>query len=83
MKFYYPNIYCNNSDLEIEKIKNLCYELLNEYKDVDEFPIDNEGSSQMPASTSNDVAQIKCRLSGALSSFDLSVNNSSSTSKKH
>ena len=36
-----------------------------------------------PASTSNDVAQIKCRLSGALSSFDLFVNNSSSTSKKH
>ena len=45
LKFYYPNIYGNNSDLEIKKIKNLCYELLNEYKDVDEFPVDNEGSS--------------------------------------
>ena len=83
LKFYYPNIYGNNSYLEIEKIKNLCYELLNVYKDVDEFPVDNERSSQMPASTSNDVAQIKRRLSGALSSFDLFVNNGSSTSKKH
>ena len=83
LKFYYPNIYGNNSDLEIEKIKNLCYELLNEYKDVDEFPVDNEGSSQMPASTSNDVTQIKRRLSGALSFLDLFVNNGSSTSKKH
>ena len=83
LKFYYPNIYGNNSDLEIEKIKNLCYELLDEYKDVDEFPVDNEGSSPMPASTSNDVTQIKRRLSGALSSFDLFVNYGSSTSKKH
>ena len=63
----------------LKKIKNLCYELLNEYKDVDEFPVDNEGSSQMPASTSNDVTQIKRRLSGALSSFDLFVNNGSRT----
>ena len=83
MEFYYPNIYDNNFDLEIEKIKNLCYELLNDYRDVDEFPVDNEGRSQMPASTSNDVAQIKHRLSGAFSFFDLFVNNSSSTSKKH
>ena len=56
LKFYYPNIYGNNSDLEIEKIKNLCYDLLDEYGDVDEFPVENEGSSHMPASTSNYVA---------------------------
>ena len=42
LEFYYPNIYGNNSDLEIEKIKNLCYELLDEYGDVDESPIDKE-----------------------------------------
>ena len=56
LEFYYPNIYCNNSNLEIEKIKNLCYDLLDEYGDVDEFPVENEGSSHMPASTSNYVA---------------------------
>ena len=83
LKFYYPNIYGNNSDFKIEKIKNLCYDLLDEYGDVDESPIDNEGNSHMPASTSNYVAQMKCRLSGAMSSFDLFVNNSSSSSKKH
>ncbi|KAK9981952.1 hypothetical protein SO802_035185 [Lithocarpus litseifolius] len=49
LEFYYPNIYGNNSNLEIEKIKNLCYDLLDEYEDVDESPIDNEGSSHMPA----------------------------------
>ena len=37
----------------------------------------------MSTSTSNDVAQIKCRLSEAMSSFDLFVNKSLSTSKKH
>ena len=37
----------------------------------------------MSASTSNDVTQIKRRLSEAMSSFDLFVNKSSSTSKKH
>ena len=36
----------------------------------------------MPASTSNYVVQMKCRLSGSMSSFDLFVNNSSSSSKK-
>ena len=59
LEFYYLNIYGNNSDLEIEKIKNLCYDLLDEYGDVDESPVDNEGSSQMPISTSNYVAQMK------------------------
>ena len=83
LKFYYPNIYGDNSDLEIEKIKNLCYDLLNEYGDVNESPVDNEGSSHMSASTSNHVIQMKFRLSGAMSSFDLFVNNSSSSSKKH
>ena len=37
----------------------------------------------MSTSTSNDVAQIKRRLSEAMSSFDLFVNKSSSTSEKH
>ncbi|XP_075665725.1 zinc finger BED domain-containing protein RICESLEEPER 2-like [Castanea sativa] len=83
LQFYYPNIYGDNSDLEIEKIKNLCYGLLDEYGDVDESPVDNEGSSHMPVSTSNYVAQMKCRLSKAMSSFDLFVNNGSSSSKKH
>ena len=83
LEFYNPNIYGNNSDLEIKKIKNLCYDLLDEYGDVDEFSVDNEGSSHMHASTSNYVAQMKCKLSGAMSSFDLFVNNSSSTLKKH
>ena len=45
--------------------------------------VDNERSSHMPVSTSNYVAQMKCRLSGAMSSFDLFVNNSSNSSKKH
>ena len=67
----------------LKKIKNLCYDLLDEYGDVDEFPVDNEGSSHILASTSNYVAQMKCRLSRAMSSFDSFVNNSSSTSKKH
>nr|XP_023876444.1 zinc finger BED domain-containing protein RICESLEEPER 2-like [Quercus suber] len=62
LEFYYPNIYGDNSDLEIEKIKNLCYDLLDEYKDVDESPVGNEESSHMLASTSNQVAQIKFRL---------------------
>ena len=56
LEFYYPNIYNNNSDLEIEKIKNLCYDLLDEYGDVDESSVDNEGSSHMLANTSNYVA---------------------------
>ena len=76
LEFYYPNIYGDNSDLEIEKIKNFCYDLLDEYEYVDESPVDNEGSSHMPVNTSNYVAQMKCRLSGAMSSFDLFVNNS-------
>ena len=57
--------------------------MLDEYGDVDESPVGNEGSSHMPASTSNQMAQMKFRLSGAMSSFDLFVNNSSSSSKKH
>ncbi|KAL4596310.1 hypothetical protein ACB092_12G155100 [Castanea dentata] len=36
LEFYYPNIYGDNSDLEIEKIKNLCYDLLDEYGDIDD-----------------------------------------------
>ncbi|XP_030943500.1 zinc finger BED domain-containing protein RICESLEEPER 1-like [Quercus lobata] len=83
LEFYYPNIYGDNSDLEIEKIKNLCYDLFDEYGDIDESPVDNEGNSHIPASTSSPVAQMKFRLSGAMSSFDLFVNNSSSSSKKH
>nr|XP_023879509.1 zinc finger BED domain-containing protein RICESLEEPER 1-like [Quercus suber] len=83
LKFYYPNIFSDNSDLEIEKIKNFFYDLLDEYGDVDESLIDNEGSYHIPTSTSNYVAQLKFRLSGAMSSFDLFVNNSSSRSKKH
>ena len=83
LEFYYPNIYGDNSDLEIEKIKNLCYDLLDEYGDIDESSVDNEGSSHIPASTSSPVAQMKFKLSGAMSSFDLFVNNSSSSSKKH
>ena len=83
LEFYYPNIYGDNSDLKIEKIKNLCYDLLDEYGDIDESPVDNEGSSHIPTSTSSPVAQMKFRLSGAMSSFDLFVNNSSSSSKKH
>ena len=82
-EFYYPNISGDNSNLEIEKIKNLCYDLLDKYGDVDESPVNNEGSSHMPASTSNHVAQMKFRLSRAISTFDLFVNNSSSSSKKH
>ena len=42
LEFYYPNIYSDNSDLEIEKIKNLCYDLLDEYGDLNESPVDNE-----------------------------------------
>ncbi|KAK4597477.1 hypothetical protein RGQ29_015131 [Quercus rubra] len=72
LEFYYPNIY-----------GNLCYDLLDEYGDIDESSVDNEGSSHIPASTSSPVAQMKFRLSGAMSSFDLFVNNSSSSSKKH
>ena len=67
----------------MKKFKNLCYDLLDEYGDLDKSPVDNEGSSHMPASTSNQVAQMKFRLSGAMSCFDLFVNNSSSSSKKH
>ena len=66
----------------LKKIKNFCYDLFDEYGEVDESPVNNEGSSHMPISTSNYVAQMKCRLSGAMSSFDLFVNNSSSSSKK-
>ena len=80
LEFYYPNIYGKNSDLEIENIKNLSYELLDEYGDVDGFPMDNEGSSHMPITTSNDVAQIKYRFQNSLTSFDLFVNI---TSRKH
>ena len=83
LEFYYPNIYGDNSNLEIEKIKNLCYDFLDEYGDIDESPVDNEESSHILASTSSLVAQMKFRLSGAMSSFDLFVNNSSSSSKKH
>ena len=56
LEFYYPKIYGDNSDQEIEKIKNLCYDLLDEFGDVDESPVGNEGSSHMLASTSNQVA---------------------------
>ena len=59
LKFYYPNIYGDNSDLEIEKIKNLCYDLLDEYGDINKSFVDNEGSSHIPASTSSPVAQMK------------------------
>ncbi|XP_030929377.1 zinc finger BED domain-containing protein RICESLEEPER 1-like [Quercus lobata] len=83
LEFYYPNIYGDNSNLEIEKIKNLCYDLLDEYGDINESSIDNEGSSHIPASTSSPVVQMKFRLSGAMSSFDEFVNNSSSSLKKH
>ena len=57
--------------------------MLDEYGDVDKSPVDNEGSFHIPASTSNYVAQMKFRLSGTMSSFDLFVNNSLSSSKKH
>ena len=67
----------------LKKIKNLCYDLLDEYEEIDESPVDNEGSSHIPVSTSNYVAQMKCRLSGAMSSFDLFVNNSLSSLKKN
>ena len=80
LEFYYPNIYGKNSNLEIENIKNLCYELLDEYRDTDGFPMDNEGSSHMPITTSNDVAQIKYRFQNSLATFDLFVNI---TSRKH
>ena len=83
LEFYQPNIYDDNSELEIEKIKNFCYDLFDEYGDIDESTVDNEGSSHIPASTSSLVAQMKFRLSGAMSFFDLFVNNSSSSSKKH
>ncbi|XP_030932334.1 zinc finger BED domain-containing protein RICESLEEPER 1-like [Quercus lobata] len=53
------------------------------YGDIDESPVDNEGSSRIPASTSSPVAQMKFRLSGAMSSVDLFMNNSLSSSKKH
>ena len=57
--------------------------MLDEYGDVDKSPVINERSSHIPTSTSNYVALMKFRLSGAMSSFDLFVNNSSSSSKKH
>ncbi|XP_023891281.1 zinc finger BED domain-containing protein RICESLEEPER 2-like [Quercus suber] len=50
LEFYDPNTYGDNFDLEIEKIKNLCHDLLNKYGDVNESPVDNEGSSHMPIS---------------------------------
>ena len=59
LEFYYPNIYGNNFDLEIEKIKNLCYDLLDEYGDINKSFVDNEGSSHIPASTSSPMAQMK------------------------
>ena len=40
----------------LKKIKNLCYDLLDEYEDLDESPVNNERSSHMSASTSNQVA---------------------------
>ena len=83
LEFYYPNIYGDNSDLEIEKIKNLCYDLLDEYGDIDESLVDNEENSHILVSTSSPVAQMKFSLSGAMSSFDLFVNNSSNSSKKY
>ena len=57
--------------------------MLDEYGDVDESPVGNEGSSHMLASTSNQVAQIKFRSIGSMSRFDGFVNNSSGSSKKH
>ena len=83
LEFYYPNIYGDNFDSEIEKIKNLCYDLLDKYRDIDESLIDNEENSHIPVDTSSPVAQMKFRLNGAMSSFDLFVNNSSNSSKKH
>jgi len=80
LEFYYPNIYGKNSDLKIENIKNFCYELLDEYGDANGSLMDNEGSSHMPTTTSNDVAQIKYRFQNSFASFDLFVN---STSIKH
>ena len=62
---------------------NIRHLSLDEYGDVDKSLVNNEGSSHMLASTSNDVAQMKCRLSGAMSASDLFFNNSLSTSKKH
>ena len=69
LEFYYSNIYGDYSDLKIEKIKNFCYDLLDEYGNVDKSPVDNEGSSHTPTNTSNYVAQMKFRLSGAMSSL--------------
>ena len=83
LKFYYCNIYGKNSNLGIEKIKNFFYELLDKYGDVDKSPVDNERSSHMPASTSNDVAQIKYRFQSLMSSFDLFVNKTLNTLRKH
>ena len=62
---------------------NIRHLSLDKYGDVDESVVNSEGSSHMLASISNDVAQMKCRLSGAMSSFNFFVNNNSSTSKKH
>ena len=67
----------------LKKIKNFCYDLFDEYGEVDESLVDNEGSSHMPASTSNQVVQIKFRLIGSMSRFDRFVNNSSSSSEKY
>ncbi|XP_075636651.1 zinc finger BED domain-containing protein RICESLEEPER 2-like [Castanea sativa] len=79
---------CLPHDYDWEVAKDICGRLelfhsVTEFFSGHESPVDNEGSSHMPASILNHVAQIKFRLSGAISSFDLFVNNSSSSSKKH
>ena len=57
--------------------------MLDEYGDANGSPMDNEESSHMPTTTSNDVAQIKYRFQNSFASFDLFVNSTSSTSRKH
>ena len=57
--------------------------MLDEYGDANGSPMDNEGSSHMPTTTSNDVAQIKYRFQNSFASFDLFVNSTSSTLRKH
>ena len=57
--------------------------MLDEYGDANGSPMDNEESSHMPTTTSNDVAQIKYRFQNSFASFDLFVNSTSSTLRKH
>ena len=41
----------------LKKIKNFCYDLLDEFEDIDESLVDNEGNSHIPANTSSPAAQ--------------------------